>query len=672
MIINRIVFENYGLFAGKNEFDLRPRTIDGKIRPIILFGGKNGAGKTTFLDAIRLALYGRQAAGSRLSQREYNEILRNRIHRQKSSQDGPGFAKVGVEFEFVTCGERNRYYIERSWIRRQADSVDEFFRVEKDGKLLDDISVDQWESFIADVVPERLSQLFFFDGEKIKLIAEDITGNDAICRSIHTLLGLDIVERLKADLSIYSSRIAKSENPELFEKELSAVQAELELVRSRIQEIDGSDMPALKTEQQGLANDVNRLETQLKEQGGSFAEKRDQNRRKHDQFDAFINEINRRIRHECEDSLPFALCPTVGMRLLEELEQESLQRKATALLGEIGVLRKSINSALHSAKDRSISSAKNAIATILDQSFATFRKRFDSGSACKPLHNLSDIESSTIKETISSKAKSSCLAAVRATRDLERANQELHETKRRLKETPDQEILRPTFDALADAHQTLGALNLQIGQIEDERLELENKKAALKRQEERWISRIAETSSASEKLETIKRIIPALDKYRDRLTKLKISALETAVTERFNRLARKTEFVRSISIDPDTFAVHVNDKQGRNIPKEDLSSGEKQMFAISMLWGLAMTSGRALPVVVDTPLGRLDSDHRRNLVEHYFPKASQQVILLSTDTEVDQPLFEALMPHISHCYHLRYDNTAEATIPEERYFWKTK
>ncbi len=186
------------------------------------------------------------------------------------------------------------------------------------------------------------------------------------------------------------------------------------------------------------------------------------------------------------------------------------------------------------------------------------------------------------------------------------------------------------------------------------------------------LERLDANTAAGEKLGVVKKILPALDKYRERLTKLKIASLETAVTECFNRLARKTDFIRSISIDPATFAVHVLDKHGRSIPKEDLSSGEKQIFAIGMLWGLARTSGRALPVVVDTPLGRLDSDHRRNLIEHYFPHASQQVILLSTDTEVDQPLFEALSQHISHCYHLRYDETTESTVAEERYFWRTK
>ena len=92
-----------------------------------------------------------------------------------------------------------------------------------------------------------------------------------------------------------------------------------------------------------------------------------------------------------------------------------------------------------------------------------------------------------------------------------------------------------------------------------------------------------------------------------------------------------------------------------------------------MLWGLARTSGRPLPVVIDTPLGRLDSDHRKKLIQNYFPNAGHQVILLSTDTEVDQGLYNQLEPHISQSYHLVYDHKKGHTkATADSYFWRAK
>jgi DNA sulfur modification protein DndD len=90
-----------------------------------------------------------------------------------------------------------------------------------------------------------------------------------------------------------------------------------------------------------------------------------------------------------------------------------------------------------------------------------------------------------------------------------------------------------------------------------------------------------------------------------------------------------------------------------------------------MLWGLAKTSGRPLPVIIDTPLGRLDSDHRRKLIHDYLPFASHQVIVLSTDTEVDQALFEELRPDISHAYHLVFGSEDRRTEVSTGYFWKS-
>lgn len=97
------------------------------------------------------------------------------------------------------------------------------------------------------------------------------------------------------------------------------------------------------------------------------------------------------------------------------------------------------------------------------------------------------------------------------------------------------------------------------------------------------------------------------------------------------------------------------DQTGQALAKQRLSEGEKQIFAIAVLWGLARASARPLPAVIDTPMARLDATHRQHLVERYFPHASHQVILFSTDTEVDRHYYQELQPHIARAYHLNYD-----------------
>jgi DNA sulfur modification protein DndD len=126
--------------------------------------------------------------------------------------------------------------------------------------------------------------------------------------------------------------------------------------------------------------------------------------------------------------------------------------------------------------------------------------------------------------------------------------------------------------------------------------------------------------------------------------------------------------VADVQIDPETFAATLIDRKGNELPKSDLSAGEKQIYAIAMLWALAQTSGRPLPMIIDTPLARLDTEHRANLIERYFPAASHQVILLSTDTEIDNRLLADLGTTVSHTYRLDYDPIAGRTVASPGYF----
>jgi DNA sulfur modification protein DndD len=161
-----------------------------------------------------------------------------------------------------------------------------------------------------------------------------------------------------------------------------------------------------------------------------------------------------------------------------------------------------------------------------------------------------------------------------------------------------------------------------------------------------------------------------MQEFLRRATARKIDRLSELITESFRYLLRKQTLVERILIDPATFAVTLYDGAGQALSRQRLSEGEKQIFAISMLWGLARASARPLPAVIDTPMARLDAAHRRHLVERYFPAASHQVVILSTDTEVDLQYYEMLQPAIARAYHLSYDEKSRVTAGEEGYFWE--
>ncbi|MCU0533144.1 MAG: DNA sulfur modification protein DndD, partial [Hydrococcus sp. Prado102] len=172
-------------------------------------------------------------------------------------------------------------------------------------------------------------------------------------------------------------------------------------------------------------------------------------------------------------------------------------------------------------------------------------------------------------------------------------------------------------------------------------------------------------------INSVAKVQETLKLFRERLTLKKLNKLEGEVTECFRYLLHKSELVHRVAIDTNSFRLSLYDPNGQPVPKHRLSAGEKQLLAIAFLWGLARVSGRNLPVAIDTPLGRLDSSHRSNLVERYFPTASHQVILLSTDTEIGKVEIEQLRSQdaIAREYLLKYDPNKRQTSVQEGYFW---
>ena len=668
MLLHKIVLENYCLYQGRHEIDLRPREKFRKTRPIVLFGGKNGAGKTTFLDAIRLTLYGANSLSNRVSRAEYEQVLKKRIHRSKITDRQHSYAKVGVEFEFSIQGERETFYIERSWTSNGSEKIKEFFKIEKNGKLHDDISPEHWQAFISDIVPERLSQLFFFDGEKIKSIAEDLSSNSAIAEAIQGLLGLDIVERLKTDLSIYlSKQTSKVANLEQ-SKALNKIELEIEQLRSEMAVIHEEKLPEIESRIRGCEAEIQSKEKKLQQSGATFANKRYENNEISAVLKERIEDVEKAIRRECEQDFPFALCPNIGEKLLQQLKVESEGHRKGLLTDELISIQEKILSELNSVKLNSVT--MKTINNVIHEIFIKRRNEL-SNTRADQYFGLSERDIAFIQDNMQSLANASRNRVKHLGEAVEQTVRKLHQVEKELLRSPDEIVLQPLFFEINELNKEIGANQEQQDRLSQESKKLQFQLETLIRKKQQLDDDIKKTDLEVQKQSLVKKIQPALDSYRERLIKLKIQTLENTVVDCFNRLARKTDFVKKVDINPSTFVVTTYDSRGRALPKEDLSSGEKQIFAIAMLWGLSRTSGRPLPVVIDTPLGRLDSDHRKNLIEHYFPHAGHQVIMLSTDTEVDQGLFRQLSPNISHAYHLIYDLDTGTTTAKPEYFWRS-
>jgi DNA sulfur modification protein DndD len=138
--------------------------------------------------------------------------------------------------------------------------------------------------------------------------------------------------------------------------------------------------------------------------------------------------------------------------------------------------------------------------------------------------------------------------------------------------------------------------------------------------------------------------------------------------ESFQRITRKKNIFARIEISPNDYVLSLFDRENNRIPTHQLSAGERQLLAVSILWGLSQAAGRPLPAIIDTPLGRLDGPHRSLLVHNYFPAASHQVILLSTDQEIDGTLYPKLERSIAKEYLIEFDEFTLSSEVRNGYF----
>ena len=158
-----------------------------------------------------------------------------------------------------------------------------------------------------------------------------------------------------------------------------------------------------------------------------------------------------------------------------------------------------------------------------------------------------------------------------------------------------------------------------------------------------------------------------IEKYQIELQKRKTGILAETITKCYKELANKKNLIDKVEMNAETLSIHYISEDGKEIRKDSLSAGEQQLMVIATLWALAKCSKKKLPVIIDTPLSRLDSVHRTSIIQTYFPNAGEQTIILSTDTEIDERYYDLMKENVGDEFTLKYDETTKSTSIERGY-----
>ena len=668
MILHKLTLENIGLFSGTQTIHLTPKGS----KSIILIGGMNGAGKTTLLNAVRLCLYGRRAIGSRVSLHEYHNYLAEIIHRNPISNSSLNHASVALEFEYARDGEKRRYTVERRWKRQKGrETVKEGLTIYENDGLNTEFEKEHWQDYINELIPIGISQFFFFDGENVRKLVDD-SGHDVFLKeSIKALFGLNLVERLQSDLHVYASRLVRRDSPESVQQEIAEVELEIENLRNRLADIEvKSENIAAQIDK--LESEIEHQERRLATEGGNYAKQRGNLQQQLEQLQTDIENLENKIRAQCEKLFPFALVPEnlarLKAQLLKELQLDEWKAKNSALKAYKDLLLEHLPSdefwASISLESSQILAIQNKVASLVIKPLEYPEEL----RGLKKNRERSPAEYDCILEWIDT-----CLNKIpQEFRDLNNAlkdaQSKVEKVENTLQKVPPEDVLKPIIEELSELNKKLGQLQIQEQNVNDTIHSLKDQIEKVAQRRDMLYRAQQQRQAHIKRPKRVESVQAVLAEYTTQLTQAKMIILSNAIVEGFNRLSHKPDRIKRVELEPQTFAVTLYDTDNRSVSKDELSAGEQQIYTTALLSGLAKTSGKPLPMILDTPLGRLDSSHRQLLIEHYFPYASHQVILLSTDTEIVGPLLSLLKPHISHTFHLAYQQAEGHTTIERGYF----
>lgn len=660
MTIDELVLHNFSLYRGRQEITLTPRP--GK--PVILIGGLNGSGKTTILDALQLALYGKLARCSNRGTTSYEEFLRQCINRKVNPADG---AAVELQFHHVSAGVEHTYRVHRSW-SFGSRGVRERVEVLVDG-MLDPVLSQAWSEHVEEFIPARIAHLFFFDGEKIESLANFESAAEVLTTAIHSVLGLDLVDRLGNDLVVLERRHRIALKNASEQSDIAKAQEEIDrldheygeilLARGKVQ----NDFDLKKKELREIAVTFER-------EGGQFYEKRGALEVERRSILEHIHRVEDELRELADGPAPLLVLRDLLSEVAGQDRREEQAAQAEAL---DHILDKRDAQVVETARKSGASGKSLAAIRGFLNNDRSQRKRVCAQE--RFLHLVP--EARECLAILRNSVLSESAARVRQLlQTMARLSSDLTNVDRTLASIPEPEAIAALVEKRRQRESESARLEAKLALMD---AELEKKQRQRDQQHSKLVKVIDHQVSADVEKEDSARLIShssqarsVLQTFRREVAGRHVRRIEQLVFDSFQHLLRKRTLVSELRIDPQRFTVDLRNGDGGTISSDRLSAGERQLLAVSLLWGLARASGRPLPVITDTPLGRLDAAHRVHLVERYFPHASHQMILLSTDKEIDKEYYEKLKPWIGHSYRLDFDEQAGGTQVRPGYFGESE
>lgn len=656
MFFSKLELHNYGIYRGSHEMCLR----DGVgARNITLIGGLNGRGKTTFHDAILLAIYGKQAYRYiQEKARSLDSFLAERIN--SNPTDNKTYVAVSMVLE-----DKSTIRIQRTW-EQKSTHIALSVSVEKDGQD-DQVLADNWDYYVEEILPFGIARFFLFNNEKLTQLADDISF-EQIKESIKSAIGVSTIEKTIDHLNAVIRR--KEEAVTSFEN--SALKRDYQQAKEEAGNLEIQKNEA-EHQSQELLQAITVISARIEAEEKKFWASGGRLGIDQDSILAEKQRLSEERAVTRTDILHLASEPTVPLYLCRELLQQAYNTEhALQSSQNAHYFERSLTQLCQRIAERLLSEGFSSEALDLVVSVVKDEADHISSDGTPTRAPLPPATMALFDQVLSITLQMFPLQARDLLYNAQAQENKLVSLDSHLDESNDKALAVKLFEALND-------LEEEKTQKKDEYEKQVRLSQNLSRQYElacrRRDSLLAELAGQENDNNDNARIlryavmsIEVLRQFKIRMQQEKLTNLSEVTTRCFLTLTEKASLVKRIYIDPETLDISMQKEDGSELKKSQLSAGEQQMFAISIVWALALTSGYKAPVVIDTPMARLDSAHRTSFVKEYLPAASSQVIVLSTDEEIAGNYLDLVRENVLDSYTLLYHEDGQYTSVVPGYF----
>ena len=656
---------------------------------LVIIGGLNGYGKTSILEALYLCLYGKDAmvylarAGLKTDEtRGYPTFLEHAFNGEAlRERRDTMMAKVIINKSKTKAIEVKRKWYFRPngiWTGEEEAIVRDIVRGVPGIPRIDEKNnfhiVDLLDDFF---VPAHIAPFFFFDGEEVKRLA-DQNRVEQVKQGLEGLLGVVLLRSLSERLRAFEAH-ERSGVSSVDENKINKLNDDLTKNQQKLHDLNQKINDAVDEQNRFRAERQSLVERITAAGGGScdiatvkdLVEEREQHRNN-------LKNSQKKLEEMLTGRLPFHL---VSKDLFEKYNEQ--------IKGEIRYF--TWESDKHSLEPRKVEfetaflnqSDPEIIPELTEGQTNAIKIRIDCAWASLFYPPPDDCAKEIIHDYLYEPLRQNVLGFINK---IGLSNQDIQGS------LNEQESFTQRIDELGrkisilegiDRDGTLTALKGELQQVQDRidgisdelrsnertKIAIEAQVTSQKAEYERERKKLHEFSPIRSLMEKSERVRKTIDAVIPNLFPLKVKELGRAMTTVFKQLSHKDQ-VAKIEIS-DNGNTKIVSKSGKEITF-DRSAGENQIFATALIAGLAQVSRVKAPMVVDTPLGRLDSLHRKNILDFWTNDKKRQVILLSQDEEIDHKYFKQIRDGVSKTYLLEHidvgDGIGRTTAKEDVYF----